>query len=144
MKSPLGREAVERGLLKERRHSGESYRVGDLDREIYIKEISSFVKSTKRGKVVGIGRHPAEFWSEGFKNENIGRVLTKLMYNIYDAGKFPTIWKTILLHLHFTVKNCAYLLRLHTLMKLFHQYRLISVEGEYMLRKRFQKETVVP
>jgi hypothetical protein len=55
--------------------------------------------------VVGIDKFPAEFLSKGCKNENIGRMLTKLFNKIYDTGKFLTIWKTSLLYLKYKGKG---------------------------------------
>jgi hypothetical protein len=41
--------------------------------------------------------YPMEFWKEIIKNEEIGKMITKVMNKIYETGKFPVAWKTSLL-----------------------------------------------
>jgi hypothetical protein len=53
--------------------------VDELATEIDIQEVCRFMKATERGKGAGIDGFPVKFWSEGCKNVDIGRMLTKLI-----------------------------------------------------------------
>jgi hypothetical protein len=46
-----------------------------------------------------------EFWKEIIKNEETGKMITKVMNKIYETGKFPVSWKTSLLHLIYKGKG---------------------------------------
>jgi hypothetical protein len=39
------------------------------------------------------------------KNEEIGKMITKVINTIYEIGKFPVAWKTSLLHLIYKSKG---------------------------------------
>jgi serine/threonine protein phosphatase PrpC len=71
--------------------------VEELDRKIEREEINLFLTKTKNGKDVGKDGYPMEFWKEIIKNEEIGKIKTKVMNKIYETGKFPVAWKTNLL-----------------------------------------------
>jgi hypothetical protein len=56
------------------------------------------LRKAKNGKAVGKDGYPMEFRKEIIKNEEIGKMITKVMNKIYETGKFPVAWKTSLLH----------------------------------------------
>jgi hypothetical protein len=67
-----------------------------------------------------------EFWKEMIRNEEIGKIITKVMNKIYETGKFPVAWKTSLLHLIYKGKkdredpgNCRGIALLSTLSKIY-------------------------
>jgi hypothetical protein len=49
--------------------------------------------------------YPMEFSKEIIKNEEIGKMITKVMNKIYEMGKFRVAWKTSLLHLIYKGKG---------------------------------------
>jgi hypothetical protein len=66
--------------------------VEELDRKIEREEIYLFLRKAKNGKAVGKDGYPMEFWKEIIKNDEIGKMLTKVMNKIYERGKFPVAW----------------------------------------------------
>jgi hypothetical protein len=63
--------------------------VGELDRKIEREEINLILR-----KAVGKDGYSMEFWKEILKNEEVGKIITKVMNKIYETGKFPVAWKT--------------------------------------------------
>jgi hypothetical protein len=61
--------------------------VEELDRKIEREEINLFLRKAKNGKAVGKGGYPMEFWKEIIKNEEIGKMITKVMNKIYENRK---------------------------------------------------------
>jgi hypothetical protein len=74
--------------------------VEELDRKIERKEINLFLR-----KAVGKNGYPMEFWKEIIKNEEIGKMIIKVMNKIYETGKFRVAWKTSLLYLIYKGKG---------------------------------------
>jgi hypothetical protein len=59
-----------------------------------MRRINLFLREAKNVKCVGKDGCPIEFW----KNDVIGKVITKIMNKVYETEKFLTEWKTSLLH----------------------------------------------
>jgi hypothetical protein len=71
--------------------------VAKLDRKIEREEINLFLRKVKNGKAVEKDGYSVDFWKEIIKNEEIGKIITKVMNKIYETGKFPIALKTRLL-----------------------------------------------
>jgi hypothetical protein len=78
--------------------------VEELDRKIEREE-NLFLRKAKTGKYAGNDGYPMEFWKEIIKNEEIGKMITKVMNKIYETGKLPIAWQTIQLYLIYKGKG---------------------------------------
>jgi hypothetical protein len=77
----------------------------ELDREIDLEEIHSYLKKAKNGKAVGVDDYPMAFWKEPGKRENTSRILVKLMNKIYETREVPTDWKMTVIHMIYMGKR---------------------------------------
>jgi hypothetical protein len=77
----------------------------ELDREIDLGEIHSYLKKAKNGKAVDVDGYPMEFWKEVGKIENTSGILVKIMNKIYEIGEVPSGWKTSMMHMIYKEKG---------------------------------------
>jgi hypothetical protein len=80
----LGGEGMELGVHHVEGILGNAV-VEKLDKKIEREEINLFLRKVKNGKAVGKDGYPMEFWKEIIKNEEIGKMITEVVNEIYET-----------------------------------------------------------
>jgi hypothetical protein len=105
-KGVLGTGSTEWGLTSENTVPRPEKRCEEeLDREIDLEEIHSYLKKAKNGKAVGVDGYPMELWKELGKKENTSRILVIIMNKIFETGEVPRGWKASMIHMIYKGKG---------------------------------------